>query len=125
MTITIVCIQGNSLKDRGKMFEGSLTRVMIIMIITYCTIFGYLNFLGVSRPGKLFFIIFKAMIKDLIRLIHFSYHLELNAIVPTVGFNLSTWSLPYVKVIWLRIYDYLYPITDTHKTEKDDLVNLC
>jgi hypothetical protein len=31
---------------------------------------------------------------------------ELNAIVPTLGFNLSTWSLPYVEIVWQRIWDY-------------------
>lgn len=31
---------------------------------------------------------------------------ELNAIVPTLGFNLSTWSLPYVEIIWQRVRDY-------------------
>ena len=31
---------------------------------------------------------------------------ELNAIVPTLGFNLSTWSLPYVEIIWQRVWDY-------------------
>lgn len=46
-------IQGNLLKDRGKRFEGSLTRVLIIMIITYCTIFGYLIYLGIPKPGNL------------------------------------------------------------------------
>ena len=30
----------------------------------------------------------------------------MNAIVPTLGFNLSTWSLPYVEIIWQRIWDY-------------------
>jgi hypothetical protein len=25
---------------------------------------------------------------------------ELNAIVPTLGFNLSTWSLPIIKTVW-------------------------
>ena len=30
----------------------------------------------------------------------------LNAIVPTVGFNLSTWSLPTLKKWWMAHYDW-------------------
>lgn len=68
-------------KDKGKKFEGSYTRVGFIMIITYFTLCGYMIAIGVSDPF-------------------------LNAIVPTVGFNLSTWSLPWVKQIWMGLYDY-------------------
>jgi hypothetical protein len=67
---------GNVAKDRGKEFEGSYTRVLFIMGITYATLFGYLTLIGAERPA-------------------------LNAIVPAVGFNLSTWSLPYVKEVWI------------------------
>ena len=85
-------------KDKGKQFEGSYTRVSsvvavapvlvfavladicvqvcFIMIITYFTLCGYMIAIGVQDPF-------------------------LNAIVPTVGFNLSTWSLPWVKQIWM------------------------
>lgn len=64
------------MKDRGKEFEGSYTRVIFIMIVTYCTLFGYMTLIGSETP-------------------------YLNAIVPTVGFNISTWSLPFVKEIWI------------------------
>jgi hypothetical protein len=30
----------------------------------------------------------------------------LNAIVPTVGFNISTWSLPALKKLWMANYDW-------------------
>lgn len=40
------------LKDQGKQFEGSLTRVVILMAITYCTLFGYMTVLGVQKPGE-------------------------------------------------------------------------
>lgn len=43
---------GNRLKDQGKQFEGSLTRVVILMAITYCTLFGYMTILGVQKPGE-------------------------------------------------------------------------
>lgn len=46
------------------------------MVITYFTLCAYMAAIGVGAPF-------------------------LNAIVPTVGFNLSTWSLPWVKQIWM------------------------
>lgn len=46
------------------------------MIITYFTLFGYMSLIGTK-------------------------HAALNAIVPTVGFNISTWSLPYIKDLWI------------------------
>lgn len=60
--------QRNQEKDINKSFEASYFRVVLIMFITYLCIFGYLSFLNTPRPA-------------------------LNAIVPTIGFNLSTWSL--------------------------------
>ncbi|CAM9374049.1 unnamed protein product, partial [Ectocarpus fasciculatus] len=66
----------NFIKDKGKKFEGSYTRISFIMIITYATISTYMYLIGVKDP-------------------------LLNAIVPTVGFNLSTWSLPSVKKVWM------------------------
>jgi hypothetical protein len=53
------------------------------MAITYATIYGYMLFLEVKRP-------------------------ELNAVIPTIGFNLSTWSLPYLKRLWIWWKDFLY-----------------
>lgn len=46
------------------------------MCITYCTLFGYMSLIGTNNAA-------------------------LNAIVPTVGFNISTWSLPFVKDMWI------------------------
>ena len=64
-------------KDISKRFESSFLRVAVIMVVTYGIVFGYLYFLEVNKP-------------------------ELNAIVPTLGFNLSTWSLSFVKTCWLK-----------------------
>ena len=61
-------LQRNHEKDIDKSFEASYFRVILIMLVTYVSIFGYLSFLNTPRPA-------------------------LNAIVPTIGFNLSTWSL--------------------------------
>jgi hypothetical protein len=54
----------------------SCVQVGFIMIITYFTLCAYMVAIDVSAPF-------------------------LNAIVPTVGFNLSTWSLPWVKQLWM------------------------
>jgi hypothetical protein len=55
------------------------------MVITYCTLFTYMYLIGVPSPF-------------------------LNAIVPTVGFNLSTWSLPQVKRAWIALHDWNYGV---------------
>ncbi len=49
------------------------------MAITYCAIFCYLLLIGVDNPA-------------------------LSAIVPAIGFNLSTWSLSFVKEVWVRYH---------------------
>jgi len=58
----------NYYKKVGKDFEGGYARVIIIMIITYIVLGFYMLFVGIGRPF-------------------------INAIVPTVGFQLSTVSL--------------------------------
>ena len=68
----------NEEKDIDKAFESSMLRVVVIMVLTYCCVYAYLLFLGTS-------------------------HAELNALVPTVGFNLSTWSLRCKCVLELII----------------------
>ena len=73
--------QRNYEKDRGKEFESSYTRVIFLMFVTYWTLFGYMALIGTSRPF-------------------------LDAIVPTVGFNISTWSLPHVKELWIQARHY-------------------
>lgn len=69
-------------KDRGKEFESSYTRVVFLMAVTYWTLFAYMKLvLKTSRPF-------------------------LDALVPTLGFNISTWSLPYVKEWWIQARHY-------------------
>lgn len=65
----------NFLKDQDKAFESSWTRTITIICLTYGTLFGYMWGIGVNQPA-------------------------LSAIVPTVGFTLSTLSLPYLKQFW-------------------------
>ena len=40
----------NFIKDKGKKFEGSYTRVSFIMLITYGTISAYMYLIGVQDP---------------------------------------------------------------------------
>ena len=71
--------QRNNQRDYDKTFESSATRIITIMTITYIIIYIYMKyFLHISNP-------------------------ELNAIVPTLGFNMSTWSLNWVKMIWFAL----------------------
>lgn len=69
----------NAEKDVNKEFEASWTRVIVIMLITYLALWAYMSFLKVKDP-------------------------YLNAVVPTVGFNLSTWSLVPIKYYWMRFH---------------------
>lgn len=73
----LLFVPGNREKEVDKAFEGSYTRMVFIMALTYATLFLYLMAIGVSSPA-------------------------LNAVVPSIGFNLSTWSLPTIKKLWIR-----------------------
>lgn len=66
---------GNRSRDQDKDFETSYTRLFFIMCVTYATLFLYMTLIAAPSPA-------------------------LSAVVPAVGFNLSTWSLPWVKRIW-------------------------
>ena len=74
--------QRNFEKDRGKEFEGSYARVIFLMVVTYLTLYCYMQWVLKTD---------------------FPY---LDAIVPTVGFNISTWSLPFVKEYWIQARHY-------------------
>ena len=50
------------------------------MVITYFTLYGYMSLIGTE-------------------------HAALNAIVPAIGFNISTWTLPYIKEVWMSFKD--------------------
>lgn len=73
--------QRNFEKDRGKEYEGSYTRIFFLMMITYWTLFAYMYIIETNNPF-------------------------LDAIVPTVGFNISTWKLPFVKEWWIQANHY-------------------
>lgn len=64
--------------ELDKLWETSLTRRVIIAIFTFLSIGIYMWFIKVDRPW-------------------------LNAIIPTIGFTLSTLSLPWFKELWHKI----------------------
>jgi hypothetical protein len=73
----------NKLKERNKRveldkgWETSFTRRAILIVFTYLAIGLYLNAIQINNPW-------------------------LNAIVPSVGFLLSTLTLPYFKNLWIK-----------------------
>lgn len=66
--------------EANKAWETSLTRRMLTILFTYFSIAFYLKFIVGINPW-------------------------INAIVPSIGFLLSTLTLPYFKKLWL---EYLY-----------------
>ncbi|MBI5358464.1 hypothetical protein HZB69_02430 [Candidatus Amesbacteria bacterium] len=64
--------------EKDKLWETSYTRRLLIAVFTFLSIGIYMWAIGIDRPW-------------------------LNAIVPTVGFTLSTLSLPWFKELWHRM----------------------
>lgn len=69
--------QRNERVEADKTWEISYTRRTLLLVLTYVAIGLYLQVVGISKPW-------------------------LNAIVPAVGFLLSTLMLPFFKRIWLK-----------------------
>lgn len=69
----------NSRVESDKDWEKSWTRRILLVIFTYLAIGLYLNAIKVSSPW-------------------------INAIVPAIGFMISTLTMPYFKKIWLKKY---------------------
>jgi len=73
----------DKLKERNKRveidkkWETSLTRRGLLIIFTYLAIGFYLNAIHVENPW-------------------------VNAVVPSIGFLLSTLTLPYFKNLWIK-----------------------
>lgn len=71
----------NQIKERNKRgeidkaWETSNTRRVALIIFTYLSIGLYMQFIGVVNPW-------------------------LNAVIPSLGFLLSTLTLPYIKNYW-------------------------
>ncbi len=71
--------QRNKKVETDKSWEISWTRRFFIAFFTYLSIAIYLNVIGVSDP-------------------------LLNAIVPTIGFLLSTLTFPLIKKVWIKYF---------------------
>ena len=67
----------NKKVELDKAWEGSFTRRGLIILLTYLVMSLVMNSIGVKDP-------------------------MINAIIPTLGFTLSTLSLPYFKTIWMK-----------------------
>ncbi len=67
----------NQKVEVDKAWETSFSRRILLVVFTYLAIGLYMWAIGVSRPW-------------------------LNAIVPSVGFLLSTLTLPFFKKLWLN-----------------------
>lgn len=65
--------------EMDKAWETSLTRKILIAILTYVVIVLFLFYADFPKPF-------------------------VSAIVPTIGFLLSTLSISYAKKIWIRYY---------------------
>jgi len=65
--------------EKDKAWETSLTRKILLVLFTYLTLAIYFKFVLLINPW-------------------------LNAIVPTLGFYLSTLTLPFFRKIWERFF---------------------
>lgn len=71
--------QRNKKVEKDKAWEGSYTRKILLILFTYFSIALYLKYIIHIDPW-------------------------LNAIVPALGFLLSTLTLPYFKEIWSKYF---------------------
>lgn len=69
----------NKRVELDKSWETSLTRKIVIVILTYITIVLFFFFANSPKPF-------------------------VNSIVPTIGFVLSTLSLPFFKKLWIKFF---------------------
>ena len=68
----------NTRVEADKAWETSWTRRGLLILFTYLSVGFYMQAIGISSPW-------------------------LNAIIPSLGFLLSTLTLPFFKRIWLKI----------------------
>lgn len=68
----------NKKVETDKSWETSFTRRGLVIVFTYLAIGFYLNAIHIENPW-------------------------FNAIVPSIGFLLSTLTLPYFKNLWIKL----------------------
>lgn len=68
----------NERVEMDKAWEVSLTRKILLIIFTYLSIGLYMKAIGVLKPW-------------------------LNAVIPSLGFLMSTLTLPFFKKIWIKM----------------------
>jgi len=66
--------------ELDKTWETSWVRRFLVLILTYILIGTYMNAINVEDPW-------------------------LNAVVPSLGFLLSTLTISWIKILWLKKYD--------------------
>jgi len=69
----------NAKVEADKAWETSMSRKILIGILTYCVIVLFFSFADLPKPF-------------------------INAIVPTIGFLLSTLSIPIFKSFWMKYF---------------------
>lgn len=70
----------NNRVEKDKAWETSLCRKILVAILTYIVIVLFFIFARLPNPF-------------------------VNAIIPTIGFVLSTLSIPFFKRIWIKFYN--------------------
>ncbi len=89
----------NKIVEKNKAWETSYTRRILLIIFTYLTIGIYFSFIEVDRPW-------------------------INAIVPALGFLLSTLTLPFFKNLWEKyLYKQSLPQGKQSLQSKDSKIN--
>ena len=68
----------NKKVELDKAWETSWARKLLVAVLTYLVVAVFMNALGVDSPW-------------------------LNAIIPSLGFMLSTLTIPMVKNLWLKL----------------------
>ena len=69
----------NKRVEIDKAWETSIVRRSLLILFTYVSIGLYFNFISISRPW-------------------------LNAVVPSLGFLLSTLTLPFFRSLWVKYF---------------------
>lgn len=69
----------NQKVELDKAWETSFARKVLLAVFTYLVISLFFVVMDIPRPW-------------------------INAIVPTLGFLISTWSLPYFKNVWIKFH---------------------